>query len=943
MRKLLFTWLLSTAVVSFTIAQDGKVIAKNPEVITGQLIKITEPLSQIKPNPALKDIIVRDENGVVWSNVRPKPQPFIGENHAEQNAMAADPIMQKNYNSGNSQSPEMNAATIGANFNGMGFSNVNPPDPSLCVGPNHVIQMINGSSGAYFKVYNKTGGQVVAQTFLDAITGRGGLGDPVALYDQLADRYVLTEFANTSETGSEGLIFAVSQTNDPAGSWYVYFFSTGTIFPDYPKFSVWPDAYYGTTNDFTASYVGSTVYAFDRAKMIAGNTTATMQKFTLGSTSKFFSMCPVLWQGTTAPPSGTGGLIAYMADDAWTATTSDVDSIGLLEFKVNFTTPSSTTVTTKSSLAASTFKSDICTATRGRCISQPGSTVAVEALQQKLMNQPIYRNFGSYEGIVLTHIVDKGSNISGVRWYELTKTSGNWGINQQSTYTPDNTNRWMPGVCYDKFGNIGLAYNVSSSATGVFPGARFTGRKSCDPLNSMTYAEQTIVAGTAANASTRYGDYNHLVADPDGTTFWFTAEWNGASTWSTRVASFTLDQCTPSLCGDATGLSSSSLTNTSATISWTAVSGATSYDVDYKLSTSATWINAVTATTSTSVNLSALTQGSVYDWRVRANCASGSGNYVSAQFTTTSPAVCNAPGGLTSSSVTSGGATVAWTAVSGATSYTVEYKLSSATAYTTVAAAATGTSVSITGLTASSTYDWRVRANCASGSSTYTNAQFVTSAATSVCPGPLDVSTNGTRGGAATIPFNTDTKGLINPSGDNDYYKFVITNAGSITVTLGTLPGDYDLRLYRNNTQVAISELAGSSSETINYNATAGTYYARVYGYNGANSSTVCYTLKVALGTASVPETGNGSDITGKAKIQTFPNPVHQVLNVNIPGLSARADIRLFDINGRLLMRKQTTQANTELDIRKLANGVYFVKVDDVNGNAIYQSKIVKQ
>lgn len=938
MRKLLTTWLLSAAAISSGFAQNDRVNVKDPEVITGQLIRVTEPLRQFKPNPAFKDVIVRDENGVVWANVRPKAQPFVGEYHPEQNAMAADPIMQKNYNDG--QAPTINAATIGANFNGMGYTAVNPPDPTLCVGPNHVIQMINGNSGAYFKVYNKTGGQVVAQTFLDAITGRGGLGDPIALYDQLADRYVLTEFANTSETGSEGLIFAVSQTNDPAGSWYVYFFSTGTVFPDYPKFSVWPDAYYCTTNDFTASYVGSTVYAFDRAKMIAGNTTATVQKFTLGSTSKFFSMSPVLWQGTTAPPSGTGGLIAYMADDAWTATTSDVDSIGLLEFKVNFTTPSATTVTTKVSLATSAYKSDICTATRGRCISQPGTTVAVEALQQKVMNQPVYRNFGSYEGIVLTHIVDKGSNISGVRWYELNKTSGNWSINQQSTYTPDNTHRWLPGICYDKFGNIGMAYNVSSSATGVFPGARFTGRKSCDPLNTMTYAEQTIIAGTAANGSTRYGDYNHLVADPDGATFWFTAEWNGASTWSTRVASFTLDQCTPAVCGDPTGLVSSAITNSSATVSWTAVSGALSYDVDYKLSSSTTWINAATATTATSAGLTALATGSTYDWRVRATCSGGSGNYVAAQFTTTAP--CNTPGGLTSSSVTSSGATVSWTAVSGANNYTVEYKLTSATAYTTAASATTATSVSISGLSASSTYDWRVRANCASGSSAYANAQFTTGAV-SVCPGPLDVSTNGTRAGAATIPFNTDVKGLISPSGDNDYYKFVITNPGTFTVTLGTLPGDYDLRLYRNNTQVAISELGGTSSETINYNATANTYYARVYGFNGANSSTVCYTLKVTLGTASLPETGNNPDLSGKGRIQVFPNPAHKMLNVHVPGLSTRANIHVFDINGRLLINRQITQANTALDVNKLANGVYFIKVDDVNGHTIYQSKFVKQ
>lgn len=120
---------------------------------------------------------------------------------------------------------------------------------------------------------------------------------------------------------------------------------------------------------------------------------------------------------------------------------------------------------------------------------------------------------------------------------------------------------------------------------------------------------------------------------------------------------FTLDQCTPALCGDPTGLNSSALTFTTATVGWTAVASAISYDVDYKATSSATWINAVTGGTSTSVALSGLTQGTQYDWRVRATCAAGSGNYVQAQFTTTAP--CNAPTGLTNSSITSSSA-VSW-------------------------------------------------------------------------------------------------------------------------------------------------------------------------------------------------------------------------------------------------------------------------------------------
>ncbi|HRI20616.1 MAG TPA: zinc-dependent metalloprotease family protein, partial [Panacibacter sp.] len=123
-------------------------------------------------------------------------------------------------------------------------------------------------------------------------------------------------------------------------------------------------------------------------------------------------------------------------------------------------------------------------------------------------------------------------------------------------------------------------------------------------------------------------------------------------------------------CGDPTGLNSSAITNTSATVGWTAVASALSYDVDYKLTSTGSWTNAATATTSTTANIGGLTLGTVYDWRVRATCSGGSGNYINAQFTTTAP--CGTPGGLTSSAITSSTATVSWTAVSGATSYAVD-------------------------------------------------------------------------------------------------------------------------------------------------------------------------------------------------------------------------------------------------------------------------------
>lgn len=406
-------------------------------------------------------------------------------------------------------------------------------------------------------------------------------------------------------------------------------------------------------------------------------------------------------------------------------------------------------------------------------------------------------------------------------------------------------------------------------------------------------------------------------------------------------ANFTING-TPPACGNPTGLAASAITNTSATVSWAAVSGALNYDVDYKAAASATWINAATATATTSVALSGLTQGTLYDYRVRANCSGGAGSYVAAQFTTTAPASCNAPAGLISSAITSSGATVSWTAVSGAASYDVDYKLSTSATWTNAVTGTTATSRAITGLAAATLYDWRVRANCTAVglTSAYSQAQFTTTSVVT-CPGPLDVSTNGTAAGAATIPFNTDVKGLISPSGDNDYYKFVITTGGTATITLTTLPADYDVRLYSSNgtTQLAISQAGGTSSETISRTYTAGTYYVRVYGYQNANNATQCYTLRVALGTA----TRNDQVVTPKADVVSiYPNPVRNELKVNMGTYTEPVTVNVTDMYGRRVSNK--TFANTaSISTAKMASGVYLVTIVDQKGTVIKQDKITKE
>jgi hypothetical protein len=1000
----------------------------------GKLIKVTGDVKTFVKDPSFKDVPVRDENGRIITDGRKPVSPVPPGYETNTQLIISDPAQQ----------PEMvfpltevAQASVGTNFNGMGFSNVNPPDPTVAVGPNHVIQMINGSSGAFFRIYSKSGTPLSNQIYLDNLTGRGGLGDPIVLYDHLADRFVMTEFANRGETGSEGLVMAVSQTSDPLGSWFVYYFSTGTTFPDYPKFSVWPDGYYATSNDFASSYNGSTIYAFDRSRMLNGQSVTGFQSFKFSTTSytKYFAMCPVLLQGNTLPPAGTGGLIAYMFEDSWTSTTADRDSIGLIEYRVNWSNPSQSTINNISSLATAAFKSQICTASRGACIPQPGTTTQLEALHMRVMNQPIYRNFSGNEGIVMSFAVDVGSSRAGIRWYEMRKSGTNpWGIHQESTWTlSDAIHRWMSSIAYDGEGNIALAYNVSASSN-TFPGIRFTGRRACDPLNVMTTAETVIVNGTSRNGSSRYGDYNHLIADPNGQSFWFTGQWNSATSWSTRVANFSLASCQPVVCdapvglgssnigsstatvswsavGSAsnytveykttaatnwttaasattatslnltgltasttydwrvrtncgtqssdfvqaqfvttapapcnppTGLSSSNISSTGATVSWAAVSGAVSYRVEYKTTAATSWTTAATSTTATSINLSNLTASTTYDWRVRTNCTDNQSEFVQAQFSTIAPPPCDPPTGLSSSNISNTGATVSWTAVSGAVSYRVEYKTTAATSWTTAATSTTSTSIGLSGLTGSTTYDWRVQTNCTDEQSNFAQAQFTTADNPIICTDPYEPNDVSTQAAAITPGFGIEA--LICAANDRDWYTFNNNNQNkNVRVTL-TIPSgvNYNMRLIRPNGQVAGTTSGTSSVKTLTYSGNpTGAYRVEVYSSSGF-STTNSYALLAEISNSSFTrnnsEMGNGPELTTKMTdgFYAYPNPARELINIAYEAEKAGvAEIRLIDQQGRAsvsqLMQVVPGLNMTTVPVSKLASGLYIIRVQQDN------------
>jgi hypothetical protein len=158
------------------------------------------------------------------------------------------------------------------------------------------------------------------------------------------------------------------------------------------------------------------------------------------------------------------------------------------------------------------------------------------------------RHFADHDRAVVNHSVANGASV-GVRWYELYDPAGTVTLNQQGTYAPDATYRWMASLAEDKNADIGLGYSSSSST--LHPGIRFTGRVPSDPLGTMESEAPILTgAGSQTGSISRWGDYTAMQVDPaDDCTFWYVDQYQavtGSFDWSTGITSFIFPGCSGS-------------------------------------------------------------------------------------------------------------------------------------------------------------------------------------------------------------------------------------------------------------------------------------------------------------------------------------------------------------------------------------------------------------
>lgn len=472
------------------------------------------------------------------------------------------------------------APPLDQSFDGIGQNDAPggglPPDTNGDIGPDHYIMYINTD----WQIYNKATGLpttpvMEGNTFWAGFTGpceTSNSGDPIVLYDKLADRWMFSQFTGTATNRQ---CFAVSTTSDPMGPYNRYEFDFTPEFNDYPHISVWTDAsgarsgYYLTTHDFLAvggnfNFQQASFSVVERDVMIAGGPVARIVRFTntgFAGASSFGALSAHL-ESSELPPAGMCAPFVHNR--------ADLDGYLVWQMCVDWTNVNNSTLSSPSLLPAGVVIDNNVARVPQPAPAPPGSEL--DEFAGNTMYRASARAYPAASGLpvelVLNHVTNAGGGQAGVRWVHLSlpnndelfaggfETSeplpaGQERILDQGVFAPDNTFRWMAGISLDQSGNIGVGYSASS--TTVMPSVRYTGRQPGDAPNTLRGEQECVTGGGVqqfvdnTGRAGRWGDYASMSIDPDDQcTFWLASEYyavTGTATWDNRICSFRFPDC----------------------------------------------------------------------------------------------------------------------------------------------------------------------------------------------------------------------------------------------------------------------------------------------------------------------------------------------------------------------------------------------------------------
>src|SRR5438105_10875949 len=408
------------AVGAALLVEAGVVLAGASPLGQHRAVAVRLPAAEVVGHGSKKvhvgQAVAHFRTPVPLRDMKPAPFSWRADHEAARNPLlpgqartVRDPVVQRKQGSGGRMPNPI------LNFDGTGFPGVNcncaPPDTNGEVGATQYLQIVNQG----IQVWNKADGAhllgpIATGTLWSSGVCHAGYGDPVALYDQLANRWLVSEFAGSGVPTEECI--AISDTSDATGTWHAWDFHLGTNFFDYPHLGVWPDGYYMSMNVFNSSgtaFLGPQAFAFDRVTMLTG---APATFVTLGITGgpSEPSFLPSDLDGIFLPAAGTGNpFVSFPAIGTGT--------YKVRLFHADFVTPANTTFNLIGSPAAAPFTA-LCPSTRA-CVPELGVPAALDEIGDRLMFRLAYRKFSDGHEAVVGNYTVSANSVAGVRWFEL--------------------------------------------------------------------------------------------------------------------------------------------------------------------------------------------------------------------------------------------------------------------------------------------------------------------------------------------------------------------------------------------------------------------------------------------------------------------------------------------------------------------------------------------
>lgn len=415
-----------------------------------------------------------------------------------------------------------------------------PPDTEGDVGPRHYVQWINSVSEIFDKRGNSILGPFPGNLYFQ---GLGGIceatndGDPVVLYDERADRWLVSQFALDFANETYAMCIGISTSPDPTGGYHQYEVNFGNIFPDYPKLGIWGDSYTMTTRNFvdlggnTFAFGGQFAIVLEREAMLNGAVPGVLA-----------AQIPREFFNDGYLPADADGAVSGAAVFGGHARLGKARGLPqvfeLFELDVDWSNPGEATFSEVNEILIPEYP-----VTGSNYVDQPNGQ-DLDDLDSFTMHRMQVRDFGTHKSMLANHTINAQADAAGIRWYEFRNYGDGWMLHQAGTYSPDSKDRWMASMAMNGNGDIALGYSLSSKTK--YPSIYVTGQTADYSGTGIMNVAETLVhrGGGAQEGASRWGDYSMMSVDPkDDRTFWYTTEYyaeTGAFDFNTRIASFRL-------------------------------------------------------------------------------------------------------------------------------------------------------------------------------------------------------------------------------------------------------------------------------------------------------------------------------------------------------------------------------------------------------------------